>query len=102
MTVFFTFIILLHLCDFFSPIPHRKHKAAETILWKVVNISNIFNPSGLTLKYSMYEPAFHDGIYKCEATIRTKSIPSLNGTGTVNASSENITLKSKRKSTQIA
>ena len=95
-----TFFCLL--CMIFSLTPHRKHRAAESNLWTVVNISNIFNPSGLSIKYSMYEPAFHDGIHKCEATIRTKSIPSLNNSGTVNASSENITLKSKRKTKQIA
>ena len=89
-------IILLPSFMIVSPIPYRKHKARESDHWRVVKSSNILNPVGLslTLKYSMYEPVFHDGIYKCEATIRTKSLQS--ASGTITASSDNIPLKSKQ------
>ena len=89
-------IILLPSFMIVSPIPYRKHKAGESDNWRVVKFSNILNPVGLslTLKYSMYEPVFHDGIYKCEATIRTKSLQS--ASGTITASSDNIPLKSKQ------
>ena len=93
---FFTCSKFCFLRIILSSILHRIHKEAESKEWTVVMFSNASNPSGvsLTLNYPMYEPVFQDGVYRCEAVIRTRGNQSW--FGTVNTSSDNIPLKSKQ------